>query len=176
MKVEEKIKEKEWTKTEKQKAINILRSAQYKKTPLIRFLDIAVYWAALIIAILGNFLVSVVIVPLLIVLKGFALYFILFFVGLSFGMLIYTVVRMIEAIDPQKNFIAGLFIVSLAVINIYIITGLTNKLELQMGITSNIHEPILVSIFYALGYIIPYMFFLIKEQLTQRKTLNTQYQ
>jgi hypothetical protein len=80
---------------------------------------------------------------------------------------------MVEAIDPKKNLIAGLFIVALAVINIYIITGLTNKIELQMGITTNIQEPVLISIFYAAGYLIPYVFFLVKEQLSKRQSLNT---
>lgn len=175
MKLEEKIKKKKWTRQEIDKAIRILRSAEYKKTPLIKFFDTIVYWTALLIAIIGNFIVSVVLVPLLLVLKGPALYFTLFFVGASFGTLIYTVIRIVESIDPKRNLIAGLFIVALAVINIYIITGLTNKLELLMGIPTNIQEPILVSIVYAIGYLIPYLFFLIKEQTIQRKTLNTQY-
>jgi hypothetical protein len=173
MKLEEKLRKKKWTKREIRKAVQILDSAQYKKTPLVRFFDIISYWIALLIAIIGNLLVSVVIVPMLIALKGISLYFTLFFVGISFGALLYTVIRMVEAIDPKKNLIAGLFIVALAVINIYIITGLTNKLELQMGITANIQEPVLISIFYAVGYLIPYVFFLVKEQLSKRQSLNT---
>jgi len=176
MKLEEQIQKKKWSRKEKQEAINILRSAEKEKTPLIKFFDAISYWVALLIAVAGNFLVSVVIVPLLLTLSGVPLYFTLFFVGISFGALIYTVIRMVEAITPKKNVIAGLFIVALAVINIYIITGLTNKLELQMGLTTNVQDPILISVFYAVGYLTPYLFFLLKEQLMQRKTLNTQYQ
>ncbi|MBW2968715.1 hypothetical protein KY304_00235 [Candidatus Woesearchaeota archaeon] len=173
MKIEEKIKKKKWTRQEINKAVKILRSAKYTKTPLIKFFDTIVYWTSLLVAIIGNFAVSVVLVPLLIVLKGPALYFTLFFVGASFGTLIYTLIRIVESIDPKKNFIAGLFIVALAVINIYIITGLTNKLEMLMGITTNAQEPIIVSIVYSIGYIIPYLFFLIKEHTTKRQDLNT---
>lgn len=173
MKLEEQIQKKKWSQKEKQEAINILRSAQKEKTPLIKFFDVISYWVALLIAIAGNFIVSVVIVPLLMTLSGIALYFTLFFVGISFGSLIYTVIQMVEAIDPKKNLIAGLFVVALAVINIYIITGLTNKLELQMGLTTNVQDPILVSVFYAFGYLIPYVFFLVKEQLSKRQSLNT---
>jgi hypothetical protein len=176
MKLEEKIQKKKWSQKEKQEAINILHSAEKEKTPLIKFFDVISYWVALLIAIAGNFIVSVVIVPILMTLSGIPLYFTLFFVGISFGALIYTVIQMVETINPKKNFISGLFIIALAAINIYIITGLTNKLELQMGITTNVQDPVLISVFYVVGYIIPYVFFLIKEQLTQRKTLNTQYQ
>lgn len=176
MKLEEEIQKKQWTKSEINTTLNILRSAKYKKTTATKFFDTIVYWVALLIAIIGNFLVSVIIVPILIALNGIPLYFTLFFVGISFGALLYTVIRMVEAIDPKQNLISGLFIIALAIINIYIITGLTNKLELQMGITSNIQEPVLVSVSYAIGYILPYLFFVIKDHLIQRKTLNTQYQ
>ncbi|MBD3361918.1 hypothetical protein GF358_03955 [Candidatus Woesearchaeota archaeon] len=172
MKLEEKIKKKRWTKSEINQTLNILRSAEKQKTPLIKFFDTIVYGVALLIAIIGNFIVSVVIVPILIALTGFPLYFTLFFVGISFGALLYTVIKMVEAINPKKNLIAGLIIASLALINIYMITNLTNKLELQMGLTK-FHDPILVSIAYAGGYILPYIFFLIKEQINHRKTLNT---
>lgn len=176
MKLEESIKKKKWTSQEIEKTLKILDSAKRKKPALVQFLDVTIYWAALFLAILGNFIVSVVLVPLLIVLTGPFLYFTLFFVGASFGTLIYTVVRMIEATEAKQNFISGLFITALAVINIYMITNLTNRLELMMGITTNIHEPIVISAVYALGYILPYSVYVIKDVMKKRQTLNTQYQ
>lgn len=174
--IEDQVKKKKWTKQEIEQTLKILDSARRKKPALVQFLDVTVYWLALFLAILGNFIVSVMLVPLLIVLTGHYLYFTLFFVGASFGTLIYTVVRMIELTEVKKNFISGLFITALAVINIYMITNLTNRLELLMGITANIHNPIVISAVYALGYITPYLIYVIKDALQKRQTLYTQYQ
>jgi len=172
MEIEEKLKKKKWPTKEIEKTAQILYQAKQKQTPTQQLFNILTYWTALILAIIGNFIVSVVMVPLLIALSGPALYFTLFFVGVSFGALIYTVIRMAEAIDPKKNLIAGMMIISLAIINIYMITQLSNRLELIMGIAP-LHKPIFVISAYAIGYITPYLFFLIKDHLNKRQNLNT---
>jgi len=175
MKLEETIKKKKWPAYEIEKTLRIINSGKQRKSVIIQFLDITVYWIALFLAIIGNFIVSVVLVPLLIVLTGPFLYFTLFFVGASFGTLIYTVIRMLEAVETKQNFISGLFITALAIINIYMITNLTNRLELMMGITTNIHNPVLISAVYSIGYILPYLVYAIKDAIQKKQAIQTQY-
>ena len=87
---------------------------KYDLSPVSKNINSILYWTLLIIAIIGNFLVSVVLVPFLLILKGPSLYFCLFFLGLSFGYLFSFVLRSIERINPKQHILANVFIPSLA--------------------------------------------------------------
>lgn len=151
------LKEKGWTKKEIVKAMRIIEDAKKNKSKPIIFLDKVVYWFALILAIVGNLFLSVVLIPFLMVLNSVQSYFFIITISFSFGFLFSSILKDIDGLDKRHHVIAGIFIPCLALINVYVMVDLANYIDEALGITVFHHNPIIVSIVYALFFVIPYL-------------------
>lgn len=151
------IGNKGWTAADVKKTRDILAHAEAEKSTSILFLEQTAFWIALLIAIIGNFVVSVIIVPFLLLLHGASLYLTIFVIGVTFGTLINVLIGYIEKLGAGKHIIAGAFIPALALINIYIITRFSNDLEILLQLTTPPHSPMLVSVVYVISFVIPYL-------------------
>jgi hypothetical protein len=151
------LAKKGWGALEVKKTTDILAHAEATKNPSIRFLEQLAYWTALLIAILGNFILSVVTVPFLLVLKGFGLYLTIFLVGIGFGLLFSILLKSLENLGSGQHIIAGAFIPALALINIALIAHFSNKLEILLQLTTPPHSPTLVSITYVTAFVLPFL-------------------
>ncbi|MEM4239737.1 MAG: hypothetical protein QXM31_01355 [Candidatus Woesearchaeota archaeon] len=152
-----KLAAKGWSRTEIRKTADIMAHAQEYKSASMKFLEQSAFWVALLIAIFGNFVVSVVLVPFLLLLKGAALYATVFAVGVSFGLIFNVLIHYIEELGEGQHIIAGAFIPALALINIYIIAYLSNRLEILMQLATPAHSPLGVSIAYVIAFVLPYL-------------------
>ncbi|MDO8661237.1 MAG: hypothetical protein Q7K43_05070, partial [Candidatus Woesearchaeota archaeon] len=123
-------------------------------TPIIHFLDNTVYWTGVGLAILANFLLSVALIPFLLAIKGVWLYLAIIFIALSFGTVLDAVLRMVQRIS-QQQVIAELFIPVLALINIYVIAGLTNTLSAKIGLNT-VHNAWMISVVYVVAFSLPH--------------------
>ena len=139
------------------------------KTPLVVFLDRAVYWTGIGMAIIANFLLSVALLPFLIALKGVWLYSALAFIALSFGAVMDAVLRMVQHIS-QQQIIAELFIPTLALINIYIMAGLANTLSTKIGMNTT-HNALLISIVYVVAFSTPHFMTEVLKKKSEGKTI-----
>jgi hypothetical protein len=153
----EKLLQKGWPKEEAVRTARILQEAEAVKPPSVRTLDRLIHWVALIIVVLSTFIVSLLLVPVLLIATGLTLAGLLVGVGLGFGLLFEITVSKIERLERRPPIIAGLFIPLLALINVYIITTLTNRLAELAKLPSGIHDPILVSIIYVAAFSAPYI-------------------
>lgn len=133
----------------------ILRKAELEKPKWLRIFDKTVYWVVLLVAIVGNFIISVVLVPFMLILKGVYLYASLLFIGISFGWLFSFILSMLEKFE-QKHIIAAILIPALALINVAIFAVLSNKLIVLMKLATPEHNPLIVGAVYVLGYVLPY--------------------
>ena len=158
MKLNGKLIKKGWTKKEINDTLKIFREAKNNKHPAIRVLDKSVYWISLIAAIIGNFIISITLVPLLLVLRGFQLYLIIMTIGLAFGLLFELLIRSITHLEARHHLFFGFLIPLIAVINVFIITNISNNLEKNFMV-GNVHNPLVVSVVYGLAFIIPYVFY-----------------
>jgi len=145
----------DWTPDIAAKTEQILQSAEKLKSAGMRFLDSSIYWILLFLAIIGNFILSVVLVPFLLAFKGWPLYFTLFFVGISFGWVFSFILHNIEQLKKNQHIVASIFIPALAVINVGIFAMLSNKLIILMNLATPPHNPFFVGAVYVLGYVIP---------------------
>lgn len=133
----------------------IILAAEKKKGAVIKFIDLSIFWVMLIIAIIGNFILSVALVPFLITLKGAILYLSLFMIALSFGILFSFLLHSIDKLGGKKHILATVFIPSLALINVVIFAILSNKIIALLHLTTPPHNPIAIGAVYVLGYILP---------------------
>ena len=151
------LEERGWSSAEIEKASRIIREAKEKKSSRIIMLDSIIYWAALIIAIIGNMVISIVLIPFLLALRDLLLYIIIITLGLAFGLLFDLLIRDIDSLGKHHYIIAGLFIPSLAIINVIYMTNFANTLTASINL-KNIHPPLLVGAIYTIAFIIPYLF------------------
>lgn len=155
MKIHEKLKKRGWTKREIDKTLKIVREAKKNKHPAIKFLDKIVYWLSLIVAIIGNFIIAVVLIPFLLTLNSFQLYLIIVTIGIAFGLLFELLIRSITHLRTGHHLFFGFLMPIVAIINIFIITNIANYFE-KVFLIKNVHSPLVVAIVYAVAFIMPY--------------------
>ncbi len=169
--LKKKLTEKGWTEKEIERTMQILektdKSPRYKE--FHRRLNPLIYWIALLVAIIGNFIVSVILIPFLLVLQGSVLYAIIILLGVVFGALFSLLLRDIEQVSSQKNIVIGwVFIPAIAAINIYVVANIANQLREIIIKSAILQNPVVISITYVLAFIAPYIiaqiYFSMKKQ------------
>ncbi|MEM4336942.1 MAG: hypothetical protein QXG86_02975 [Candidatus Woesearchaeota archaeon] len=165
----EKLLERGWKEEEIEHALSIIKPSESKSAIFVQKMNPVLYWTALIISIIGNFLIAVALIPFLLVLSSAQLYFVIVILAISFGAMFNLLINTIESIDPAHHVIAGVFIPSLAVITIFVMVNVANKISFIFQ--SPIHQnPIIVSIVYVISFVIPYGYTKLQELLANKRT------
>lgn len=153
----ERLEKKGWSKEEIDKTLRILEKAEEQKRPALLILDKLVYWVALMLAVGGNFVISVVLIPLLLTIESAAaLYFIIFILGMAFGLLFSLLLGDVGAVNRQRMVVAGIFIPVIAIINIFVVVYIANFIS-QRFEEFTLHNPYIVSIIYVASFSLPYI-------------------
>lgn len=116
------------------------------------------FWIFLFMTILSNLIISVVLVPILLVMSELFLYANILFIGLTFGFLLNSILQSIEKLDKKHHLIAGVLIPTIALINIFIFTRLSNQLIEILELKTPIHNPLIIALLYVLAFTLPYLF------------------
>jgi len=152
--IKKRLMEKGWKQKEINKTVKIIKEA--KKHPHIQILDKAIFWISLFLAIIGNLLISVSLIPILLTLRSFPLYLTIIVMGASFGLLFELLIRTIEHLESKHHIFLSIIIPLIAVINVIIIVLYSNRLEEILNI-QNLQNPLLVAIVYAIAFMLPYI-------------------
>ncbi|MBI5378207.1 MAG: hypothetical protein HZA82_06240 [Thaumarchaeota archaeon] len=155
--LKQRLAQKGWSQKEIDKTAQILSAAEEKKSKWVVLLDNALIWVVLLIAVFGNFVLSVVLVPFLVILSGGYLYLSLLVFGVSFGLLFSLILRSSEGVKEEQHIMANVFIPVVGLINMYIIARLCNKLILILQFKSTENSPALVSMIYMFAFLLPYL-------------------
>lgn len=145
--------EKGWKRKDIESAIKIIRRAKKHKHPKIKLLDKAVYWISLAVAIAGNFIISIALIPFLLALSGFRLFLFVIALGASFGLLFELLVRGIGGLEVKHHLFLGIIIPIVALASFVIIS---NNLKKLIGVESP-HDPVIVGAVYSISFILPYI-------------------
>jgi len=152
-KIRKRLLEKGWKKKDIECAIRIISHAKKHKHPKIKLLDKAIYWISLVVAIAGNFIISIALMPFLLALSGMRFFLFVIALGISFGLLFELLVRGIEGLKAKHHLFLGITIPIVALVNFVIISDNLKKLT---GIESS-HDTILVGAVYSISFILPYI-------------------
>lgn len=169
--LQEKLTEKGWSKEEIEKARTIMESPpEQGRVIFTKKMNPVLYWMTLIVAIVGNMIISVILIPFLIAVQNaIALYSIIVLLGLAFGFLFNVLLIDIEHIDPKHHVIAGVFIPIIALINIFIVVNITNTIDqaiFGMQIQGN---SFIIGILYVAAFIGPYLTTKLSDIMDTRK-------
>jgi hypothetical protein len=171
----ERLLEKGWSQEEIDQTTRILYSEEKKEKhsgyqtashPIL-------YWAGLVVAIIGNLLISVTLIPFLMILDSSQLYIILGIVGVVFGGMFNVILKDIEQVDQSHHVVAGVFIPAIALITVYIMTGVANRFN-ELIKNPNTHSQIVLSVVYLVCFSSPYLLYKIKDLFYARRRIQTQ--
>ncbi len=115
------------------------------------------FWVFLFVTVLANFIISVILVPIMLVMSGFYLYGSVMFIGFCFGFLLYSILVSIEKLETKHHILMGLFIPAIALINVLIFTKLSNDLIDFLGLNTPKHNPLSLAAAYAVAFVLPYL-------------------
>lgn len=177
MDIKERLRQKGWNEADIERALEIMyyQDKAPEKVQVRATGSLLLYWSGLFVAIISNIVLSVVLIPFLISTSGPALYFMIAVLGLAFGFLITVLLRDIEHIDYKHHIIAGLFIPVLAIINVYVMVALSNRIATNISSAGALffqHNPIIISIVYVVSFIAPFFILMISE-MSQRASSET---
>ena len=153
--LKKRLEKRGWEKNEIEKGVSLIKKAKQNKTKENLFLERRVYWILLIIIITANFTISAALMPLLIALSGFGLYFVIIVLGIIFGLAFELVIRTIEHLEKTHHIVLALFIPLTALANVFVISWLSNDIALGFGL-KNFHSPLMVGLAYAVSFVLPY--------------------
>jgi hypothetical protein len=146
-----------YSKQEAKRTLEIIEEGKRRKSVKVQFLDAVIYYILLLVAIVGNMVLSIILVPFLLAFRKIPLHFTIFILAAMFGFLFDQLIRDIEHLEKRHEIIAWMFIPSLAVINVYYMTSFTNHLTQTLNLPVALNSPLLVSINYVAAFIFPYI-------------------
>ena len=154
MKQKQKLKltEKGWNEEEIIHAEEVLDRAEKQD---VHFSKI-VFWSALIVTIFGNFIVSLILIPFLIVLNKWVLYSIVILLAGSIGFLYKLLIMDIGNLEKKHHIAASIIVPLIAIANIIGMVLVSNKFIRDIKVENVQHNPIIVAIVFAVVLILPY--------------------
>ena len=162
--LQDRLREKGWAEEEIAKTVNLLYSEekQIKHQIFSSKNSGLIYWVGLLIAIIGNLIISVIFIPFLMILNSLQLYIVMGIMGLIFGSMFNLIIKDIERIKNQHHVYAGVLIPALALITVFVMTQVANTFN-QIINNPNTHNPFIISIVYVLLFSFPYMWYKVKD-------------
>ena len=106
------------------------------------------------IIIAGNFIVSIVLVPFLLVLNSYILFALVIILGGTIGFLYNFLITDIGHLEKKHHVFAGIVIPLVAVLNLGVVVYATNRFISQLEV-ANQHNPWVVSVVFAAAVILP---------------------
>ena len=152
----DRLKAKGWEAKEIRRVKRVFKKAQENKSKRVKVLGEFIYWFVLLIAIFGNLVVSIALVPFLLELNNVLLYAVIVLLALVFGALFDLLIRDIEALEGKHIIVAGIFIPLLAVMNIFYVTKFVNFVSDKWSLGVN-HNPWIIAVLYVGAFVLPHV-------------------
>lgn len=148
------MKKKEgWSEAEIKKAESILEKERKHD---VHFSKI-VFWSALVVVVFANLIVSLVLIPFLIVLNKWMLYFIVVLLGGMVGFLYNFLITDIGHLNRKHHILAGVIIPILALVNLVLMVLVSNRFIADLQVENTLHNPWIVSIVFVVAFVLPYL-------------------
>ena len=147
------LQEKGWSDKDIIQAEEILEKEEKKDV----FLSKIVFGTALVVIILTNLAVSMVMIPFLIVFSKFVLYTFVVILASTIGFTYNFLITDIGHLERKHHLFASIIIPLLALVNVVIVVIVSNRFISELEIKNTPHNPWIISIVFALAFILPYL-------------------
>jgi len=156
------LKEKGWPEEDIKKAADIIeRRRREDKSRTYTSMNRVIYWSAIVVIVLGNFIISMFLIPFLLVLKKLSLDIVIVTIAFAFGLLFNLLVTDIEHVERKHHLFAVIMIPLIALINFIIMVNVADSLAEAMNLSVVRENPYFISALYVGAFILPYLYTLI---------------
>ncbi len=164
----ERLKAKGWHDDEIEKTMAIVESAKKKKTSFIIMSEAIVYWIALFLMIIGNFFMSVLLIPFQLAFSAKFVYIAVALLGLSFGIIFTVILWEIENLETKRYIVEWIFIPAIALINVYIMVVLSNYIAKLIRNQGALQNASIMAVAYVVSFVLPYAVFKAYQHIKRR--------
>ena len=172
MKKESKVRlmKKGWGKEDIVKAEDIIASRNvHDKSRSTVFAIRVIFWSILFVMIIGNALVSFVLIPLLLVFNKLAMDIFVIVIGFTIGLLFNFLIWDVgEYLTKKHHLTAAILIPLLGVINLHAVVRISNSVNDVFQITEVRGDPLVVGALYVIAFLAPYLFTLFYKKKIKR--------
>ena len=127
-----------------------------KIQPYGRLMDKWLFWILLFIIAAVNISLSAAFMPMLVALDSEQVYSIIVICGLIFGFVLELLIRSMEHLEKRHHIFLAILIPVIALINVFIITKISNNLIKALNL-KNAQNSIIVAVIYAASFVLPYL-------------------
>lgn len=159
--IKKRLQVKGWEDKDIYHALSIFYKAESNKSNFHRILDKSIFWLIFMGSLAMIVVISISLLPVLIVLKGFILYLTVSVIALGFGYFFEIILRNIQKLEGKHHLLINLSIPLSAILTFFFIVKYSNNLEIAFKIT-NPHNPYLLGGVYSLSFLLPYFYYLFK--------------
>lgn len=168
----DRLKSKGWTDDDIQKAVSIIEQSRKKEPKNMTLIKSIIYWAVLFVGLIGNFVISIILIPFMLAIPGLRLIVIILIIGFAFGAFFDMLIRDLRSTENKDIVIAGIFLPLLALINVSLMVEFANYLEQKLGLLTGQHNPWLISVTYVFAFVLPHVIQMMMDY-KERKVLTS---
>ncbi len=152
---EETLRKKGWSEKDIKQAMKIL--GEKRNVFFMDRFSTYIYWASLLIIIVGNLFVSVALLPFFMYLSNWMMAVVVGIIAATFGALFNILIKDIEMTDPKHHVIMSVFLPIFVLINMYVMADVANHF-VKFNAVTTLQKPIFVAVIYAAGFTLPSIF------------------
>jgi hypothetical protein len=159
------LMQKGWSKEDILKAYSIIEARKRAdKSRTLPHMNRTLYWMTFFVIIIGNFLVSLTLIPVMLVINKLGLDLIIIFLGLAIGLLFNLLITDIEHVDTRYHITIGVAIPVIAILNFFFIVYVTDWLNKILKISIVRPAPYTVTLLYVAAFLAPFIISRIKAR------------
>ncbi|MBN2881498.1 hypothetical protein JXM83_05615 [Candidatus Woesearchaeota archaeon] len=155
----EELLKKGWSEEEIDYTFNVIDKAGQNKTGFVHFLDGIISWFGLIIVFIGSLILSVVLMPFLVTLEGFFLYFMIGFMALILGFVFNFLIDQINQVGQQEKILGEILLPVIGLIDVYVMIGIFSVIVTALNIKHVLPNSLLYGIIYVSCFSLPFYIF-----------------
>lgn len=122
------------------------------------------FWSSLVVMVVGNIMVSIVLVPLLAVLNRWFLDLVIIVFALAMGFLFEFLINSAEYLERKHHILAIILVPLAGLLNAAIAVLLANKLIEEIQIPNIRENPWFIGILYGVAFVLPYLYSLVRKK------------
>ncbi len=148
-----------WSQSEISNAEAIKVKATQTKNKQLKMVEDSMLWFTIATGLVGNLILSVVLIPIYIAGNDYFAYILTSFFGFLLGTLVFGITKQMQWLARHHHMFLALLIPLMGIFNFFIVVTNVNKFNLSIGI-KNLHDPWLIGVVYFVSFAIPYGFLL----------------
>jgi hypothetical protein len=159
------LKERGWSEEDLKRTEELIQKRNREdKSRSMPSMNRILYWSAVVVIVLGNFIISMFLIPFLLVLKKLSLDIIIVTIAFAFGLLFNLLVTDIEHIEKKHHVIILILVPFIALINFIVMVNVADALAATLKLPIARENPYFIALIYVAAFILPYLYSLIVKK------------